>query len=145
MAYTPRAHGQMAVNDEMPYTEQFWNFEASAGFANNSGWNTIAAGSFILPWPGQAIAEMQVFCTWSGYQQVGARLTASSPAPVQASDLPRIGDNAYGAQYSSMPVFARWELATVQTVTVTLQFFVGGGGNGANFYRLYGSIRGYAS
>lgn len=145
MAYTPRKHGNVAVNEELPYYERWLHYEYGTGLANNSGWNTLAMGTFVLPWPGQVIADMTLDISWQGYQQVGGRLAVSSPAPIQETEIPRIGANQYSDQISTIPVYARWELPTVQTVTMTLQVFVGGGGGSATVYRIAGSIRGMAS
>lgn len=141
MAYTPRRHGDMTVTEEVPYFETLVYSAPGASIPNNSGWTARGVGSFTMPWPGQAILEAQVMVEWGGHQQVAAQINPS-PAAVAATQGNRLGCHIYANKITWMPVYARWELTAVQTVTMNLALYVGGGGSAVTFHLIYGYIRG---
>jgi hypothetical protein len=146
VTYTARKHGNMRVDEAVPYYEVAWHIELNWSLGNNTGWSApYILGSFQLPWPGQAIAHLDLDVNWSGYQQANAQLTGGSPGPTQVTSAVRIELNQYANCTSVMPLFARWELPTVQSVSVGLQVYVAGGGTQVDNYRIAGSIRGIPS
>lgn len=141
MAYTPRRHGDLKVTDEAPYWEGLIYSAPGVSIPNNSGWVGYSVGSFTLPWPGQAVLEAQVMLEWGGHQQVAAYINPSPPS-VAATQGNKIGCHIYANKITWLPVYARWELAAVQTVTLNLNVYVAGGGSAVTFHYIYGYIRG---
>lgn len=131
----------MKVNEELPYWEA-GVYSAPGATVGNATTGYYNVGSFTMPWPGRAILEAQVMVEWGGNQHVYADLYASTAAPNAATQFARLGCHIYANKICFIPVYAQWDLATVQTVTLTAKIVVGGGGNNVLFHLIYGYVRG---
>jgi hypothetical protein len=140
-------HGDIAVTAALPYFEQWWLTELNANIPGGGANTQFGIGSFALPWPGYAFAEMSVQCAIlgaDGYQHIQASFLGSTPGPTNHTLINRHAQNQAGDWNGCIPLFARFVLPTVQTVTMQVRMY-GGGGAQAKIIRVAGSVRGYPS